>query len=53
MNCSRCGFETPTVFRVTSDVLNMLVCLKCALAALRQGLKVERVEDENDTSRSR
>jgi hypothetical protein len=44
MQCERCGSGAEAIFRVRTDILDMLVCAGCGKEALIIGIPVEAVE---------
>ena len=50
MNCRRCFNESENLFRVYTDVINMIVCASCADDARRLGLPVETWSGEVDSA---
>jgi hypothetical protein len=53
MPCERCGSGAEAIFRVHSDILDMLVCVGCAHEAEAIGIPVEPVDERNDAPRLR
>lgn len=47
MQCQRCAREAEAVFRVRTDILDMLVCSACADEAQIIGIPVEAAADRN------
>jgi hypothetical protein len=41
MQCERCKSGAKAIFRVRSDILDMLVCAACAAEARMMGISVE------------
>jgi hypothetical protein len=40
MNCERCSADEVR-FRVYSDIINLIVCISCAIIAIELGIAVE------------
>jgi hypothetical protein len=54
MPCERCGSGAEAIFRVHSDILDMLVCVGCAHEAEAIGIPVDPLLNErNDSPRLR
>lgn len=47
MQCQRCARKAEAVFRVRTDILDMLVCSACADEAQIIGIPVETAADKN------
>lgn len=45
-NCGRCGQRSELVARVTSDMIDLVVCWACGLEAVRLGLKIDPLGDD-------
>lgn len=46
MKCERCMSNEQGIYRVSSDVMDVRVCLACAVEAQRLRLTVERLEPD-------
>jgi hypothetical protein len=47
MQCERCGSGAEAIFRVRTDILDMLVCSGCGKEALTIGIPLEAVDYKN------
>jgi hypothetical protein len=51
MPCERCGSGAEAIFRVHSDILDMLVCVGCAHEAQAIGITVDPLDERRNGSR--
>jgi hypothetical protein len=53
MPCERCGSGAEAIFRVHSDILDMLVCVGCAHEAQAIGIPVDPLDERSNGLRAR